>query len=433
MIFFIKMTTLGLFLSCGVEAPQEQDLEGTVYFVSPDGKPDNNGAMESPWDIASAMEGQHEVEPGATIYLRGGIYKRRPEENYSVRLVGKEGKPIHVRPFPGERATIDGGMQILAPTAYLWMWELEFMVSEPNPVSPVEPGSHPQTFTRPHGGMNILDGQNCKYINLVIHHCRGGFGYWSRDIDSELHGCIIYDNGWWGTDRGHGHAIYTQNQEGVKVISDCIMTGGYSHTMHAYGSGSAYVDNFLIEGNIAYNGGRFLVGGGRPSRNILILNNHLYNVRMRLGYDAPYNEDCTIHGNTIVNDVLEVNNYRRGDVRDNLIVNGDIRSVNSENVVVEENQITITNDRQSEGQFIVLRPNKYDPNRANLAIYNWNKALAIQLDASSFLKDGEKYVLKDPKHFFSDPVHWGFCENGRIMAPMFRQEFAAFVMLKDGK
>ena len=435
MRIFKEVTALGLLPFCvigGAHAKeQEQDAEEPVYFVAPEGKPNNKGTKESPWDIASAMEGQHKVEPGATIYLRDGIYKRRPNEHFNVRLVGTEEKPIHVRPFPGERATIDGGMYILSPTAYLWMWELEFMVSEPNPVHPVEPGSHPNTFTRPHGGMELREGRNCKYINLVIHHCRGGFGFWSGDINSELHGCIIYDNGWWGTDRGHGHAIYTQNKEGVKVISDCIMTGGYSYTMHAYGSSRAYVDNFLIEGNIAYDGGPFLIGGGRPSRNIRILNNYLYNVKMRMGYDAPYNEDCTIRGNVIVNGGFEIKNYRKGDMRNNLIVNGDIHTVNSENVVKEENHIATTNALKPKEQLVVLRPNKYAPNRANLAIYNWNKALTIQMDASGFLKDGEKYVLMCPKHFFGNPVHWGVCEKGRIMVPMFHKEFAAFVMLKE--
>ena len=421
---------LVLLFYCNVGDAHAQ-AQSQIYFIAPNGKPDNKGTKESPWDIASALEGQHKVEPGATIYLRGGIYKRRPNDHFDVCLVGTEEKPIHIRPYADERATIDGGVYILSPTAYLWMWGLEFLVSEPNPVDAVEPGSHPQTFTRPHGGVDIRGSRNCKFINLVIHHCRGGFGFWSDDIDSEVHGCIIYDNGWWGTDRGHGHAIYTQNKEGVKVISDCIMTGGYSYTMHAYGSSRAYVDNFLMEGNIAYDGGPFLVGGGRPSQNIRVLNNYLYNVNMRIGYNAPYNQNCTIRGNVIVNNGLEISNYREGDVRNNLIVNGDIRTVNSENVVKKENQIVTTNDLKSKGQFVVLRPNKYDQSRANLAIYNWNRALTVQLDASGFLKDGEKYRLKDPKHFFGDSVHWGVCEKGKIIVPMFHKEFAAFVMLKE--
>ena len=90
-----------------------------------------------------------------------------------------------------------------------------------------------------------------------------------------------------GTDRGHGHAIYTQNEDGTKTVTDCIMTGGYGYTMHAYGSKRAYVDNYLIEGNIAYKANMFLIGGGRPSHDIRVLENYLYGVSMQIGYSAP--------------------------------------------------------------------------------------------------------------------------------------------------
>jgi hypothetical protein len=209
------------------------------------------------------------------------------------------------------------------------------------------------------------------------------------------------------------------------------MTGGYSYTMHAYGSSRAYVDNFLMEGNIAYNGGPFLVGGGRPSQNIRVLGNYLYNVNMRIGYSAPHNEDCTIQNNIIVGGALEVKNYRKGNMGGNLIANGDIRMMDSDNVTVEENQIASMEDLRDREQLVVLRPNKYGPNRANLVIYNWNRALAVQIDASDFLSDGEGFVLKDPRHFFGDPVHWGICEEGKIMVPMYHREFAVFVLLRD--
>ena len=42
------------------------------------------------------------------------------------------------------------------------------------------------------------------------------------------------------------------------------MTGGFGYSMHAYGSSRAYVDNYVAEGNIVYDAGQFLIGGGRP-------------------------------------------------------------------------------------------------------------------------------------------------------------------------
>ena len=38
------------------------------------------------------------------------------------------------------------------------------------------------------------------------------------------------------TYRGHGHAIYTQNKEGTKTVSDCIFTGGYGYTRELPGA-----------------------------------------------------------------------------------------------------------------------------------------------------------------------------------------------------
>src|SRR5262249_25038322 len=160
------------------------------------------------------------------------------------------------------------------------------LVSEPHPTKPLGPGSHPKDLKRPWGGLDMHGGRRCKYINLVIHDCCQGVSFWSSARDSELHGYLIYDNGWPATDPGHGHAVYTQNQNGPKVITDCIMTGGHGYTLHAYGSKRAYVDNFRIEGNVAYNAGTFLVGGGRPSHHIRVLDNYLYGVSMKIGYSA---------------------------------------------------------------------------------------------------------------------------------------------------
>ena len=82
------------------------------WYVSPKGAPDGKGTREAPWDVASALSGKPAVKPGDTIYLLGGTYRRRPKELFEVHLVGAEGKPIHVRPAPGERAVIDGGLLV---------------------------------------------------------------------------------------------------------------------------------------------------------------------------------------------------------------------------------------------------------------------------------------------------------------------------------
>jgi hypothetical protein len=203
-----------------------QVSSATQWYVGPAGKPANPGTKESPWDIASALGGQQRVSAGDTIYLLGGTYKRRPQELLEIRLAGTAENPIHIQPAPGNRARIDGGLSVQSPSAHVWIRDLEVFVSEPQPEKPVSPGSSPEDLNRPWGGLHTHGGRNCKYINLIIHNCNQGISSWQGEIDPEIYGCIIYDNGWLGTDRGHGHCIYTQNKDGVKTISNCIMSCG---------------------------------------------------------------------------------------------------------------------------------------------------------------------------------------------------------------
>ncbi|MHC4742067.1 MAG: right-handed parallel beta-helix repeat-containing protein [Planctomycetota bacterium] len=195
--------------------------QAQLWYVAPDGNPTDSGTRNSPWDIASALNGKHAVSPGDKIYLLDGTYRRRPEALFEVRLKGTSDKPIHIRPAPNAHVSIDGGLSIQAASEHVWIRDLEIFVSEPVPEKPVSPGSHPEDLKRPWGGLHLYGGKNCKYINLVIHNCNQGISAWKGEIDPEIYGCIIYGNGWLGTDRGHGHCIYTQNDQGTKTISNC--------------------------------------------------------------------------------------------------------------------------------------------------------------------------------------------------------------------
>ncbi|HYF47805.1 MAG TPA: hypothetical protein VEJ63_00250 [Planctomycetota bacterium] len=379
------------------------------WHVHPEGDAASPGTQEKPCDIASALDGSKKIAPGDTIVLAAGTYKRRPKEQFEVKLVGAEGKPIVIRPAAGARATIDGGLAIQPPSAHVWIRDLEILVSEPLPDKPVPAGSHPQELTKPSGGLNCFGGKNCKYINLVIHDTRQAMSVWKGELDCEIYGCIAYDNGWLGTDRGHGHCLYTQNKDGVKTISNCIFTARFNgaYTMHAYGSKNADVDNYVVEDNVCFETGKFLIGGGRPSHNIKVARNYLYNQSMRIGYDAPENEDC--------------------EVRDNFIVNGGLEIVRYKKAVNENNTIIKKGDKLPAEPKIVLLPNKYDDKRANLVIYNFTNQKEIAVPAGTFIKDGEAFELLDPKKFFEKPMFEGKCADGKMTVPV-AGEFSVYVV-----
>jgi hypothetical protein len=392
-------------------------VKAADWLVGPNGKATAQGTKDDPWDIASALAAEHPVEPGDTVWLLKGTYKR-PFENggrgFQVRLAGKEGCPVHVRAEKGERVTIDGGLALDKLVNYLWMWDMEITVSEPlvkgSPGNPAEATSWPN-LNRPLGGLNIETGTGCKFINIVSHHNSGGVGFFAGCKDSELYGCLIYDNGWIGRDRGHGHAIYVQNKDGTKIISDCVMSGGCGYTMHAY-TEKGFVNNIVYEGNIAYdNPNAFLVGGGKPSHGIVAKNNYLYKAgNLLVAHLNRKNEDC--------------------ELRDNVIVNGELRIGVCSRIINEGNLVLGEKDERPGGAKIVFRPNKYDSQRANLAIFNWEKKEKVAVDTGDFLKAGDRYRLMDPRDFYGKPVHSGLADGKVIRVPM-STEFAAYVLLKS--
>ncbi len=414
---------------------------GAEYHVAPDGKPDAAGTEAAPWDIVSALEGKHAVKGGDTIWICGGKYRsqqayERKGRGLAVKLAGTKGRPIHVRAHKGERVMIDGGLTVSAPSSYVWLWDLEITVAPDKEVSreTKTSGSHPSDLAAPLGGLQVYAGQGCKFINLYIHdNFGGGVGWWKGSTDSEVYGCIIVNNGWKGPDRCHGHCIYTQNAEGNKTISNCIMTtrwGRGQYTMHAYGSSRAYVDNFVIEDNIAYDKGPFLVGGGRPSRSIVVRRNYLHRVPMRIGYNAPHNEDCEVRDNVVVGDGIAINRYRKVVLRNNLILSGGLSFRTCEKVDRRDN-------RQVKGPLapevrVVLLPNRYDPARANLAVFNMTSARRVEVKVAPFLKPGEAFRLMDPEDFFGKPLLTGACKGETIPLPM-TGGFAAFVLLKGSR
>jgi hypothetical protein len=387
-------------------------VRAAEWYAAPNGTAAAQGTRQAPWDLATALSGPTAVKPGDTVCLFGGTYRRRPRELFEVRLAGKPNQPIHVRPAAGSHVIIDGGLMVSEPATHLWIWDLEMWVSEPRPAKPVSAGSFPKDLKRPAGGLHLYAGQGCKYIHLVIHDCNQGVSAWVNARDCELYGCLIYDNGWQGVDRGHGHAVYTQNKDGVKTISDCIMTGGYAYSLHAYGSKRAFVDNFRVQGNICYKVGPFLIGGGRPSHGIRVLDNYLYGVPMQIGYAAPANEDCEVRGDIIVNAGLTIKRYRK--------------VVNKDNLVLAPKAV------RPKGARVILRPSKYDPRRAHLAIFNWDKKPTVQVNAKDFLRVGDRYRLLNPRSSFGKPALTGTFDGKPIPVPA-AGEFAAFVMIKGTK
>lgn len=381
------------------------------WHATTNGLSQNSGTEHAPWDLASALDGRQPIAPGDTLWIHHGTYKfpgKTGSTGYPIRLRGNENSPLRIRAWRSERVTIDGGLTVQPPSSELWIQDLEITVSEPRPATAVPPDPSYANVNRPWGGLNVYSGKNCKFINLVIHDNSQGASWWTVSQDSEMHGCIIYDNGWAGTDRRHGHAIYTQNNEGIKTISDCLFTGGHGYTMHAYGSSRAYVNNYTMEGNVAWNGNTFLIGGGRPSEGIRVISNYLHGVALQIGYNAPTNRDCVLQGNILVNAGLTINHFGQVEQENNLLLS--------------------KNAPRPSGAEVILRKNKHDPTRAHLVVFNWERRPEVTVDVSTFLKPGDSFRLLNPRDFFGPAMLEGTARSKNLSG-----EFACFVLLRGSK
>ena len=59
------------------------------------------------------------------------------------------------------------------------------------------------------------------------------------------------------------------------------------------------------------------------------------------------------------------------------------------------------------GGKIVVRPNQYEPGRANIIVYDWAQQSTVSVDVSVILNMGERYVVQNSQDFYGPPVAGG--------------------------
>ncbi|MEI6179959.1 MAG: hypothetical protein WCP31_04345 [Chloroflexales bacterium] len=440
------------------------------FFVAPNGSALGDGSLAHPWDLATALAQPKKIVPGMTIWLRGGTY-RGP---FTSTLTGSAAAPITVRQYPGERAIIDSNSSstkysLVVAGDWAVYWGFEVTNSDLKRVTAIA-GSFPDDLNRSIG-INV-DGAHTKFINLIIHDVGIGIGVWNLAQDAEVYGSIIYNNGWQGPDRGHGHAIYAQSDTGgTKRIVDNILFNQFSHGIHAYAEAGASLKGFYIAGNIAFNNGsistygqspNILVGGDVPAERVTIEQNYTYDVRnidsnVELAYSTTANKDLLCQNNYFVggNPSLNVRNWNQITMSGNQVIgsgplvgfplpadvspsayqwnNNTYYGINLTGPFAFRSQATnftgwkkITGFDSSStysaaspsGVKVVVRPNQYEPGRANIVVYNWSLSPTVDVDVSAVVPLGATYTVHDVQNYFGAPVLQGTYDGTPLRLPL---------------
>jgi len=336
-----------------------------------------------------------------------------------------------VRNWNNERATIDGGNSDGRPIftvggTYTWFWGLEVMSSVTNKIAtaPVANNSWPSDIMFGEGVMieqNGVGGMGCKFISMIVHDTRQGFSSWKDAVGSEVHGCVVYDNGWQGPDQTHGHNFYIQNVDGTKLFTDNFILRSYSHGIQAYGSSAAYVNNLQFIGNVGVNGGArgLLLGSGNPAINPIWKDNVLYRDDPSCGgtlfimnYGDAGTQNAVVTGNYFVGGGLTFNKNTGMNFSGNTLYNaatgGEVPSMTG-NTVLTTKPGTNT---------VLVRRNKYDLKRANITVLNWTGQDAVDVDVSAILHSGDAYEVRDAQNYFASPVVSGTYTGGSLRLPM---------------
>lgn len=434
------------------------------FYVAPNGTPEGDGSRENPWDLATALAPAPAVRPGDTIWVRGGAYGdgARIFKSY---LAGSSSRPIRVRQYPGERAIINGGLATYSP--YVWYWGLE--VTNTNPDRGASRNA-PECVDTYDGSVGV------KLINMVLHDCSQGIGLWTPAENAEAYGNLIYYNGWQGPapDRGHGHGIYTQNANGTKVISDNIIFDQFGLGIQAYGSSSSSVKGYNVRGNIIFNNGvisrdatnvdNILFAIGAPMERICIENNYTYHTpdqnkgysRIGWSFSTAANKDAVVRGNYWIGgqSAIELWNWRQATFTGNITYSksainailAPLPGQSGENYDWDHNEyygngvfrVDADQNRRWDdwrklsgfdsnsrliagaptGIWSFVRPNKYETGRANIVIYNWDRADTVPVNVSEVLSKGDRYEILDAENYFGAPVASGTYDGKPVAIKM---------------
>jgi hypothetical protein len=446
------------------------------FHVTTTGSAGGSGTLTSPWDLKTALNHPSAVEGGDIIYIHEGTYYGA----YASNLNGTSAKAITVRPWYDETVIIDsckdvsGGLTAALEFggSYTRIMGLTIRNSNPNHYVPIENGFDGVYYT---GSYN-------KLINCVIHDNTGnGIGFWSSAVGSEVAGCIIYHNGTIGSDRGHGHGLYIQNDSDTyKFVHDNIIFNSFGKGAQIYGT-NVSVRNVKMTNNIIFNSALaasnsieqgIYAGGEKPVNNI-ILNDNIFYVspqyntaasakfgygNVQNGYGEFKNNVCidaylhitknwdkiTASNNAYISksdktrmvfgfDVLtnvtardyNHNKYYRGEIGENggtwngftLYSLSTIQN-NPNNPAYNTELNSVYYDVLPAEDLIAVQPNPYQSGRAHITIHNWTGRPKIPVDVSSILKPGDAYALYDVTHFSGGPIVVSQFSGAPIEIPM---------------
>jgi hypothetical protein len=436
------------------------------WYAAPGGSASGDGSQARPWSLAAALSGASgRVRPGDTVWVRGGTYTG----TFTSAVAGAANRLVVFRAVPGERAILDGrGSARTATTlrvegGYVAFWGLEITNSDPS-----RTWGSAGNGGRAHAIYNKAS--HTRYINLVVHDAGVALYSDPTTADVDIAGCLFYNNGWQGPDRGHGHAIYVRSNSGPVTARDNIMFGQFGYGVHVYSNpGEGYLNNVRIEGNVAFNNGtlssngtaaNILVGGDERADNDAIVANATYHSpgvsgnNVEVGFGTLANGSMELRNNRMVggSPVLEIGYWSSATISGNALVGSGTLVALHDNSLASYSwsgsqyyrdplsaawsyrgtttALAVWQSATSLGSTgtasasapaaseVIVRANPYERGRAHVVVYNWAGASAASVNVAGIVPAGARYTVRNAQQPFGPAVASGTYGGGAISVPL---------------
>lgn len=402
------------------------------------------------------------LNEGSTLKIDGEqVLLNNRSGNSFTCIRGWNGTPVG--PHGGGTAAQRIGNIIETTGGYVWWWGFEITSSRPERMVASEMRGAGLNFTS--------EGQGNKAINMVIHDVgHPAIGFWNQSDGGEIYGSIMWGNGIYDPEFGdrtrlnsmsRGSAVYAENTVGTVTIADTISFRNVTNSLHVSTTNGA-ADNFVVNGNVSFENasGELFANGGdvNPQKNLQVTGNFTYvsaasgTNAARMGYGLQH--DMVFQDNYLVggeNPALLVNNWT-GQIRitGNTIVGrtallsyapdraratwdantyfttgspdafgfgGRVRSFEDwQRLTGFDAHSKFMADRPPDAVFI--RPNRYEPGRAHLVIYNWSLADSVRVNLSTVLATGSRYEIRDVQNFFGPAALEGVFNGEPVEIPL---------------
>lgn len=447
-------------------------LRSANFYATTNGS--GSGSFGSPFALQTALSASNTIVAGDTLWLMPGSYSHSPQGYaptsdqpgwiFKSFLLGTAVNPIWIRSFSNgvNRARLDAGAyatnfafkasvrplimvgdpNVAASGTYNFFRDIEFYSSSTETRQSQQESSFPTDIFR--GDGPYFFGVGSRAINCFAHDMSAGISTWKQNFGGGAYGCVIWNNGYLGTQQNHGHGIYAQGAVSAggltKPIQRNLFSAGFDKNFQVYGSAQAgtEISHFRIAqngfiGTQGSHGGNVLgtrVGGNaNRMQDDQVTDNWFYGSDLEIFYhpDPSAYADCITTGNYLVNSHFQVSSWQSlvltnntwfwVEASDGSAFNGTSLTTNTTIIPWTYNfnryYITALADQsfriETHGpvnfsgwkaqtgydaastitttfpvtNYVILLANAYDTNRANLIIYNWSGATSIAVDMSA--------------------------------------------------